>query len=150
MPFDEEDDVEQKSIQNKTGLNKVSSQKSIFDNIPKKPSSEDFDEKVKQVNEQNSLYKQRAAEYSIQFKKTIADKTLQQNRNVFSNELEQEIVSKMIRLAADINEDPNEQEGMGSLMWVALLMKTCLYQRDRINDLEYSVSQLKKKAGTPG
>ena len=118
--------------------------------IPKKPSSEDFDEKVKQVNEQNSLYKQRAAEYSIQFKKTIADKTLQQNRNVFSNELEQEIVSKMIRLAADINEDPNEQEGMGSLMWVALLMKTCLYQRDRINDLEYSVSQLKKKAGTPG
>jgi hypothetical protein len=111
MPFDEENDDEQKPIQ-KTGLRKISSQKSIFENIPKKPSSEDFEEKVKQIDEQNSLYKQRAAEYSVQFKKIIADKTLQQNRNVFANELEQEIVSKMIKLAAEINEDPNEQEGI--------------------------------------
>jgi hypothetical protein len=51
----------------------------------------------------------------------------------------------MIKLAVEINTDPNEQEGMGSLMWIVLLLKTCVSQRDRINKLEYSVSQLEKK-----
>jgi pantoate kinase len=141
MPFDEED--EQQSVQKNT-LKKVSSQKSIFENLPKKPTSDNFDEKVKQINEQNSLYKQRAAEYSIQFKKSISDKTLLQNKNVFAIEIEQEIIANMIKLAAEINEDPNEQEGMGSLMWVALLLRTFFHQRDRINELEYTIVQMKK------
>ena len=51
----------------------------------------------------------------------------------------------MIKLAVDVNNDPNEQEGMGSLMWIVLLLKTLLMQRDRINQLEYVVSQLEKK-----
>ena len=144
MPFDEEDeDLEQ--TQNKRGLRKVSSQKSIFDGIPKKPTQEEFENKVKKVQDRSSSYKQKAAEYSAQFKKIVSDRTLQQNRNVFAVEMETELLGNMIKLAADVNVDLNEQEGMGSLMWVVLLMKTCLAQRDRINKLEYVVSLLENK-----
>jgi len=142
MPFDEE---EEKPINPKIGLRNVSSQKSIFENIPKKPSPEDFDKKVKEIQDRNSGYKQRAAELAVAFKKMIEDKTLVQNRNIFANELEKETLTKMIQLAVEINNDPNEQEGMGSLGWITLLLKTVLSQRDKINNLEYRIFHLEKK-----
>jgi len=142
MPFDEED--EQEPNLNKKGLKKVSSQKSVFDGIPKKPTQADLDSKVKNAQDRASSYKQKAAEYSSQFKKMMSDKTLTQNRSVFTSELESEILGNMIKLAVEVNNDPHEQEGMGSLMWIVLLLKTFLMQRDRINQLEYTISQLEK------
>ncbi len=142
MPFDEE---EEKDVAPKIGLRNVSSQKSIFEKIPKKPTAEDFDKKVKEIQERSSGYKQRAADLAISFKKMMEDKTLVQNRSIFTNELEREILGKMIQLAVEINNDPNEQEGMGSLGWITLLFKTVLSQRDRINNLEYKIFHLEKK-----
>jgi len=143
MPFDEENDLPEQ--EQKVGLKKVSTQKSIFDSMPKKPTPAEFQEKVKHAEDKNTGYKRQAAELSISFKKIIADKTLTQNKNVFMNELEQEVLSKLVKLASTINEDDNEQESMGSLMIIILLLKTSLYQRDRLNKLEYLVSQLEKK-----
>lgn len=142
MPFDEEDEVQ---ASKKIGLKKVSSQKSIFDNIPKKPTQEDFDKQVTVSQEKMMGHKQKAAELALQFKKLVEDKTLPQNKNVFAQEIEREILTKMVQLAIDINNDPNEQEGMGSLSWITLLLKTILSQRDRINKLEYTLSLLEKK-----
>lgn len=144
MPFDEEDSDQDLAPSNK-GLRKISSKKSIFDDIPKKPSQDEFEAKVKKVHDRSSNYKVQAADYSSQFKKIISDRTLVQNKNVFSTEIETELLSNMIKLAVEVNTDPNEQEGMGSLMWIILLLKTCLSQRDRINKLEYIVTQLEKK-----
>jgi hypothetical protein len=144
MPFDEEED-DLEPVSNK-GLRKVSSQKSIFDSTPKKQTKQEFDQKIKTIQERSSGYKQRAAEFSAQFKKAMLDKTLLQNKNVFAQEMESELLSNMIKLAVEVNVDPNEQEGMGSLMWVILLLKTCLMQREKINSLEYQVAQLEKKA----
>jgi hypothetical protein len=146
MPFDE--DKESEKELRKTGLKQVSSKKSIFDDMPKKQSLEDFQEKVKKVEESNLGYKKKAAELSVSFKKMILDKTLSQNRNVFIQESEQEVLANMIKLATEVNVDPNEQEGMGSLMWVILLLKTCLVQRDKINSLEYELFELKNKGIT--
>jgi hypothetical protein len=143
MPFEEDDDKPER-VQNKQ-LKKVSSQKSIFDDVPKKVTQEEFERKVKKVVEQNSAYKQKAAEYATLFKKILSDRTLSQNKNVFALEMETELLSNMIELSVNINNDPNEKEGMGSLMWIILLFKACLSQRDRINKLEYVVSQLEKK-----
>jgi hypothetical protein len=143
MPFDEEDE-DQVSNQ-KTGLKNVSTQRSIFEQMKKKPTQEDFEKQVKAVEQKMASYKQRAAELAVQFKKIVEDKTLSQNKNIFNTELEREVLSKMIQLASEINNDPNEQEGMGSLSWITLLFKTVLSQRDRINNLEYSISQLDKK-----
>ena len=143
MPFDEENQDQDLSI--KKGLKQVSSQKSIFDGMPKKPSQEDLDNHVKNTQNRSRSYKQRAADYSAQFKKIMNDKTLSQNRSIFVTEMETELLGNMIKLAVDVNADVDEQEGMGSLMWIILLLKTCLLQRDKINNLEYAVFQLEKK-----
>ena len=143
MPFNEEEDLTPKVP--KIGLKNVSSQKSIFDAKPKKPSQEDFDNKVQKIQETNSGYKAKAADLALQFRKLLEDKTLLQNKNVFARELEKEILTNMAELAIEINNDPHEQEGMGSLGWVILLLKTVLSQRDRINNLEYTISLLDKK-----
>jgi hypothetical protein len=77
----------------------------------------------------------------------MADKTLPQNRNMFQKEVEKELLGKMVQLAVDINSDPIEQyDGMGSLGWITLLLRTCFGQRDKINLLEYRVEQLEKNS----
>lgn len=145
MPFGENDDEEVQSIKSqKTGLKKVSSQKSIFDNLPKKQTQNELDDQVKNLQERSNSYKFRAAELAAQFNKAMADKTLVANRNPFQKNIEKEILTKMIQLAIDINNDPDEGNDMGSLSWVTLLLKTCFNQRDKINSLEYSISKIEK------
>ncbi len=146
MPFDEESDKEQPSLKSqKVGLKNVSSQKSIFESMPKKPLPEEFEQKVKQVQERANGYKMKAADLASQFNKAMADKTLPQNKNMFQYEIEKELMQKMVQLAIDINNDPVEDEGMGSLTWITQLLKTCFSQRDRINKLEYAITLLDKK-----
>lgn len=143
MPFDEDEALPSKQSQ-KIGLKQVSGQKSVFDNQPKKPTPEQFQEQVKEVSQRASGYKQAAAELAIEFNKAMANKTLPQNKSVFTNDAEQELLLKMVRLAQEVNADPNEREGEGSLSWIILLLKNCFVQRDKINRLEYVVEQLDK------
>lgn len=141
MPFDEEND-DQPSVQSqKVGLKNVSSQKSIFDSMPKKPSQADLDRQVKDIQQKVSHHKAKAADLATQFNKSMNDHTLPQNKNMFQKEMEKDLLSQMVQLAIDINNDPHEQEGMGSLSWIVLLLKTCFSQRDKINQLEYQQSQ---------
>ena len=123
-------------------LNKVSSQKSMFDNAPKKPTQQEFQQQVQQVHEKSSSYKIRAAELANNFSQLMSDKTLAQNKNPFANEVRRELLGNMVQLAKDINNDPNELEGDGSLIWIIVLFNTCFDQRDRINQLEYNLSKL--------
>lgn len=141
MPFDED---EPKEFEAKIGLKPINGQQSMF-NKPRRPTQQEFQQKVQNVQEKLSGYKKRAAELFIAFNKSMADKTLMQNKNVLNNEIEREMLQDMIQLAIDINNDPNEQEGMGSLTWITLLFKTCLAQRDRINQIEYMMSYLQKQ-----
>lgn len=121
---------------------------SMFDNRRKAPSQQEFQQKVQQVQETLSGYKKRAAELFIAFQRAMSDKTLPQNRNVLHIESEKELLGNMINLAAEINSDPNERESEGSLTWIVLLLKTCFTQRDRLNELEYTVATLQKKTDT--
>src|SRR5437016_8826697 len=88
---------------------------------------------------------QQMAEITMEFKKLMADKTLSQNKNPFTKELEKETCNKLIQLARIINNDPVESEGEGSLSFAVLLMTTCLAQRNKINMLEYANSLIDKK-----
>lgn len=144
MPFDEEEDVPTIQSQ-KIGLKQVSSQKSIFDTMPKKPTQSEFTEQVRQVQERASGYKAKTADLASQFNKAMADKSLALNKNNFQKEMEVEILRSMVKLAQEINADFNEREGEGSLSWITLLLSTCFKQRDKLNNLEYVVSQLEKK-----
>jgi hypothetical protein len=145
MPFDDEE-KEEVAQQNKKGLKQVSSQKSIFEKKKEeqRPSAENFEKKIEEINKKNNDYKSRAAELALSYKKLILDKTLTQNKTVFSEEIEKETLSKMVSLAVEINNDEDEQEGMGTLGWVTLLLKYFLHHRDRVNNLEYQVLTLQK------
>ena len=140
--FDEEP---KEPREQKVKLNQVSSQKSMFDNVPKKTTPEEFQRQVHTQQEKSSSYKVRASKLAIDFGKMMSDKTLSQNKSLFAQEAERETLSNMIQLAVDINNDPNEQEGMGSLGWITLLLKTCMVQRDRLNLMEYKFEQVEKK-----
>ncbi len=142
MPLDsEEEDIPLKKV----GLKQISSKKSIFDSdASKKNSKENFEQKVDEIHKKSNDYKAKAADLALAYKKLVLDKTLPQNRNVFLEELEKDTLTKMVSLAVEINNDENEQEGMGTMGWVTLLLKYFLFHRDRINTLEYSILQLQK------
>jgi hypothetical protein len=145
MPSDKDGNRPLQSPDEYTPKGGVKSQgQSMFDN-KRRPTAQEFQQKVQQSQEKMSGYKKRAAELFVQFQKTVGDKTLPQNRNIFNAEAEKEMLQNMLQLAGEINNDPNEQEGMGSLTWITLLLKTCLSQRDRMNELEYALSTLQKK-----
>lgn len=144
MPFDE-DEVKPSKQSQKIGIKTVSSQKSVFEGQPKKPSPEEFEQKVQQVHERLSTYKVRASELVLQFNKSMADKTLPQNKNMFQQEVELDLLRNMVKLAQEINNDPSEKEGEGSLSWITILLKTSFNQRDRINKLEYVLTEMQRK-----
>jgi hypothetical protein len=133
----------------KVGLKKVSGQKSMFEGKPRPSTPQEFQQQVQQVEDRKTGYKQQAADLFVQFTKLISDKTLPQNRNALSRDAEREMLQEMVQLAIDINNDPNEPEGMGSLTWITCLFKVCLAQKDRINELEFRVVEFQKKLNGP-
>lgn len=139
MPFEDKDPKDLRAKQ--SGL-KISNEKSILNTIPRKPSKEEFEKKAAAVNEQLNSYTDRAAELSIQFKKVLEDKTLLQNKTILSTDLEREVIGKLTQLGIDMNTDENEKEGMGGIGLIALLFRSILIQRDKINSLEYANKQL--------
>jgi hypothetical protein len=140
MPFDDDDKLPQTP---KIGIKYQG--KSIFDDLPKKPSLDEFTKEAQEVNKKLEGYGKRASELVAQFKKLMDDKTLPQNKNQFASEIEKEVISNMINLAIEINSDENEIEGMGSVGWIALILKYLLVQKDKINQLEYSNLTLENK-----
>jgi hypothetical protein len=144
MPFDEEEVKPSKQSQ-KIGIKTVSSQKSVFESQPKNPTPQEFEQKVQQVHEKLSTYKIRASELVLQFNKAMVDKTLPENKNMFQKEVELDLLRNMVKLAQEINNDVKENEGEGSLSWITILLKNSFNQRDRINKLEYVISQMERK-----
>jgi uncharacterized protein (UPF0147 family) len=141
MPFDEDEDI---VVPAKTGLKQVKSTNPLL-NKPKKQTQEEFNELVRATEEVKTGYKYKASELTLAFNKILNDKTLPQNKHPLAKDMESEIISNMIHLSSDISNDPNEPEGYGALMWVVLLLKFALSQRDKINTLEYNLMQVSKK-----
>jgi hypothetical protein len=141
-PFDSEP---KEPRENKVKLKNVSSQKSMFDGAAKKPTPQEFQQQVQVAQERASTYKKKASELAVQFSRMMADKTLPQNKNIFAQESKRELLQNMVQLAKDINNDPDELEGDGSLILTIVLFNTCFDQRDRLNQLEYNLSQIQNK-----
>jgi hypothetical protein len=141
-PFDEDP---KEPREQKVKLKQVSSQQSMFDNAPKKTTPQEFQQQVHAQQEKSNSYKVRASKLAMDFGRLMTDKTLPPNKSLFAQEAERETLSNMIQLAIEINNDSNEQEGMGSLGWITLLFRTCMVQRDLINQAEYKLEQLEKK-----
>jgi hypothetical protein len=116
---------------------------------PKKQSPEvikrkEFEKKVKSIEENKSEYKQSIAGLTKKFMSMMLDKTLQENKDIISSDIEKQTRDELIALSVKINNDENEQEGMGSSLINALLLNCLVMQRNKINKLEYALSELKK------
>lgn len=143
MPPFEEDDSELEPIKNNLG--KISKKQSIFDKSNKKQSASILQKAVQNIEDKNLSFKERTSALAIKFKKLIESKILPENKNLFLLEEEKEVLTNIASLASEIDNDENESVGIGSLSWIVQLLKTSLYQRDRINKLEYANLLLNKK-----
>lgn len=121
---------------------------SMFDGTPKKPTKEEFERHAAEVNDRLNSYPERSAELIPLFMKMLNDKTLPENRSILTNNIETEIIGKLMQLGLDMDADELQQNGAGSIGLTVLLMKSFLMQRDKINALEYSLLQIKNELKT--
>ena len=129
----------------KIGMKQVEGQKSMFEGKPRKQTQQEFQQKIQGAQEQSSEYKQAAADLYSKFLKILRNKTLSQNKSMIDRNVESEVLLNLIRLAQNLNVDPNERESEGSLTLVIILLKTCLEQNERINELEYNMHNVLEK-----
>lgn len=122
---------------------KISNENSMFANQPKRPTKQDLDKSAKEIQEKDIGFKEKAAELAVNFRKMLDDKTLVDNKNQFSLEIERESISNLAQLAIDMNNDEYEQQdGMGSVGLSVLLFRCILIQRDKINKLDYAINEM--------
>jgi hypothetical protein len=99
------------------------------------------DKTVKYHQEQSS----RAVQVIQRYMKMTDDKTLSQNKGSIANDVEREIRQDLIQLALDLNNDEFEEDnGKGSVVVLSALTKVLLQYRDRINQLEFEIQQMKR------
>ncbi len=104
-----------------------------------------FEQQADAFIENQEARKDTSLALAMQFMAAIKDKTLPQNRGIIGEGIEKEMRSKLINLAVEINNDPNEENDcMGSVALINLLMKGMFYQRDKLNELEYLLKESRK------
>lgn len=139
----ESNEEDAKLQQNRRGGLKLNSSKSQF--IKETVKQEVFDQQADQVFDQMQERKQQAVELVQQFWSFIKDETLIREKGPIRKNLEKEIVNKLLNFASEMNNDPNESEGSGSVAVITLLLKTVLYLRDLNNESRYRLAELEKK-----
>lgn len=143
MPFD--DDYKKPDV---NGLKKVSSKKSMFDDLPKKPSYQEFEQTANEANDKINNYKNEMLKLATKFKSIMSDKTLLANKSVLTKNIEKECFQKLIQIAEDINNDENEPQCNGSNSLIALILNTLLLSKDRMNYLEFHLSETINKVSS--
>lgn len=144
MPFDEEEQDKVSPHSQKVGLKKIN-QNSIFDSVTKKPNMDSFNKNVKNAVANASYYQSTMMDLMGKFDALMQDKTLYQNKNPFEKQMEGDLLKELISFAKTVNNDPDELEGEGSNNLIALLFKNSIRQRNKINNLEFSIKELEKK-----
>ncbi|MCK9567687.1 hypothetical protein M0R72_01900 [Candidatus Pacearchaeota archaeon] len=103
---------------------------------------ENADKTVKYHDEKSK----KAIDIITRYHKLTEDKTLFRNRGSIATDVEREIRQQIIQLALDMNNDENEEDnGKGSVVVLSVVTKILLMYRDRLNDLEYEIQQLKRE-----
>lgn len=136
--FRDDDDV----VNDKSNV-KLDNSKSMF--AGKQFRSTNFDEGVDNYFKKDNDFKQKAFQLATNYKKAIQDKTLVENKGLIGKDEEKALISELIKLANEINNDQSQPEGIGSIGLCSLLLQVCLYQRDQLNELLYRVQKLESK-----
>jgi hypothetical protein len=105
-----------------------------------------FEENAEKTIKYHDEKSKKAVDIVSRYLKVTEDKTLNRNRGSIANDVEREIRQQIIQLALDMNNDENEPDnGKGSVIVLSVVTKILLTYRDRLNDLEFEVQQLKRE-----
>jgi len=122
---------------------KIDNQKSITASLPKRPDLAAGQKQAEAINNELNEYSAKASELSLAFKKVMEDQTVPQNKSPIAKDAERELIGKLVALGTAMNNDRRDpQEGQGSMGVITMLLHFTLFQRDRINVLEYNLDQL--------
>ena len=105
-----------------------------------------FEERAEKTVQYHNDQSNKAVDCISRFLKLAEDKTLPQNRGGIALDVEREIRQDLIQLALDLNNDENEEDnGKGSVVVLSVVSKIILMYRDRLNQLEYELQQVKNE-----
>jgi|LauGreDrversion4_2_1035121.scaffolds.fasta_scaffold09046_8 hypothetical protein len=137
----EEPQSQEAGFNPRSGL-KINNAKSRFNAKP--DTKKDFEQKVKDAISDKVDRNKKALELGQKFLSLLHDRTLSSNKSVIQKDVEKQVCNDLFFLATAVNNDPNESEGAGSLVLDTLFFKSLLIVRDRLNEMDYIVNQLKE------
>lgn len=104
-----------------------------------------FDDSAEKTVKYHQDQGSRAIQIIQRYMKMSEDKVLPHNKGGIANDVEREIRQDIIQLALDMNNDELEEDnGKGSIVVLSAVTKILMQYRDRINQLEFEVLQLKR------
>lgn len=124
---------------------KLNNDKSRVAAPPKPVSQQQFQQQAIEEHERRAIRAKETLEAARQFIKILEDKTLPDNKMPAAIAVESEILSKLINLADETNQDEKEHESWGSLGLIMILLSQCQKNRDRANVAEYNFEKLTEK-----
>lgn len=104
-----------------------------------------LDNAAKETTQKLEGHLQEAAELGQKFLKILNDTRLSENKGPIDQSVEKEVARQWQNYILRINNDHNEPEGMGSASALSLVLASLLKLRNRINNIEYEYSILKKE-----
>lgn len=100
-----------------------------------------FDKVATEAHERSEEYKKRAYELGKEFVRILEDRVLPENKGPTAKSYESQKLNELLMLGVEMNLDERQDEGMGSIGIITLLVKGLILQRDRINFLSYRVEK---------
>ena len=137
-----QDDVEEVKVKENQGL-KLSSERSRFSKQdPKGPSEEEFKKEVREYKQRDMDVKLRIADLTNKYKGILMDRTVDDNKSPIQKDLEASVVSELVQVGLQLDNDQDQPEGVGSIGLCNLLLQVNLLQRNTINKISYDVAVL--------
>jgi hypothetical protein len=103
-----------------------------------------FDKVATASHERSEEYKRRAYELGKSFVRIIEDRKLVSQKGPTAKSVEAQALNELLMLGAEMNMDETQEEGMGSIGVITLLIKGLILQRDRNNEMSYRLDQMEK------
>lgn len=147
IAFSEEREVK-KTKELKLGTTKNSRfQAKVVERQQQQKAADSFEAKADELMANRQDQQVKGMDLAKKFMQAFRDKTLSSNKGVLIKEVERELREEFQHLILDMNNDQDQKyDGWGSLTGISLLVKVLFEMRDRINELEYQLSEYKKSS----
>ena len=113
--------------------------------LEQKQVRQDFQKQVMTTHKRLEGHLKSAYELGVEFTRLMADTRVPENIGPYDRSFEKEIVRKLINYAITVNTDNQEQEGMGSVSLITLLLNTMFKMRDKMNQGSYEQHLLERR-----